>query len=241
MSHLTQRLRLAVLLLLLLNLSYYLWSEGLLRGAGLGPTVQTEPQRLARQIKPDAVQLRKPEAAMPDSAASAPSASASTSTSTSTSASTAGPAGECLEAGPFDEPQSMAVRRAASAVLPASAWALVPTLTPARWIVYIGQYSSPVTIENKRAELAALKISVEPLTNPELELGLSLGHFETRAAAAAALEALKKRGLRKALVVQEQPELPGAVLRVRLSNGLVRAQLSGLTPALAGKDWVPCR
>ena len=233
MSPLTRRLRLAVLLLLLLNLSYYLWSEGLLRGAGLGPTVQTEPQRLARQIKPDAVQLRKPEAVMPDSAASAASASAS--------ASTAGPAGECLEAGPFDEPQSMAVRRAASAVLPASAWALVPTLTPARWIVYIGQYSSPATIENKRAELAALKISVEPLTNPELELGLSLGHFETRAAAAAALEAFKKRGLRKALVVQEQPELPVAVLRVRLSNGLVRAQLSGLTPALAGKDWVPCR
>ena len=233
MSPLTRRLRLAVLLLLLLNLSYYLWSEGMLRGAGLGPTVQTEPQRLARQIKPDAVQLRKPEAAMPDSAASAPSPSPS--------ASTAGPAGECLEAGPFDEPQSMAVRRAASAVLPASAWALVPTLTPARWIVYIGQYSSPVTIENKRAELAALKISVEPLTNPELELGLSLGHFETRAAAAAALEAFKKRGLRKALVVQEQPELPVAVLRVRLSNGLARAQLSGLTPALAGKDWVPCR
>ena len=231
MSPLTRRLRLAVLLLLLLNLSYFFWSEGMLRGAGLGPTVQTEPQRLARQIKPDAVQLRKPEAAMPDSAASAASASAST----------AGPAGECLEAGPFDEAQSVALRRAASDVLPASAWALVPTLTPARWIVYIGQYSSPATIENKRAELAALKISVEPLTNPELELGLSLGHFETRAAAAAALEALKKRGLRKALVVQEQPELPGAVLRVRLSNGLVRAQLSGLTPALAGKDWVPCR
>ena len=229
MSRLTQRLRLAVLLLLLLNLSYFFWSEGMLRGAGLGPTVQTEPQRLARQIKPDAVQLRKPEAAMPNSAASAASAS------------TAGPAGECLEAGPFDEAQSVDLRRAANDVLPASAWALVPTLTPARWIVYIGQYSSPVTIENKRAELAALKISVEPLTNPELELGLSLGHFETRAAAAAALEALKKRGLRKALVVQEQPELPGVVLRVRLSNGLARAQLSGLTPALAGKDWLPCR
>jgi hypothetical protein len=229
MSRLTQRLRLAVLLLLLLNLSYFFWSEGMLRGAGLGPTVQTEPQRLARQIKPDAVQLRKPEAVMPDSAASAASAS------------TAGPAGECLEAGPFDEAQSVALRRAASDVLPASAWTLVPALTPARWIVYIGQYSSPVTIENKRAELAALKISVEPLTNPDLELGLSLGHFETRAAAAAALEALKKRGLRKALVVQEQPELPGVVLRVRLSNGLARAQLSGLTPALAGKDWLPCR
>ena len=45
MNHLTRRLRLAVLLLLLLNLSYYLWSEDLLRGAGLGPTVQSEPQR----------------------------------------------------------------------------------------------------------------------------------------------------------------------------------------------------
>ena len=72
MRLLTRRLRLAVLLLLLFNLSYYLWSEDLLRGAGLGPTVQAEPQRLARQIKPDAVQLRKPDAGMPDSAKSAP-------------------------------------------------------------------------------------------------------------------------------------------------------------------------
>ena len=229
MDRLTRRLRLAVLMLLLFNLSYYLWSEDLLRGAGLGPTVQTEPQRLARQIKPDAVQLRKPETGVPELAGSAPSES------------TAGPAGECLEAGPFDEPQGVALRRAASAALPASAWALVPKLTPARWIVYIGQYSSPVTIENRKAELAALKISVEPLINPELELGLSLGHFETRAAAAAALEGLKKRGLRKAIVLQEQPELPGAVLRVRLGKGVERAQLSGLTVALAGKGWVPCR
>jgi hypothetical protein len=229
MNHLTRQLRLAVLLLLLLNLSYYLWSEDLLRGAGLGPAVQTEPHRLARQIKPDAVQLRKPEAGKPEFAGSALPASA------------AGPTGECLEVGPFDEAQSVALRRAVGAALPASAWTLVPTPVPARWIVYIGQYSSPATIENKRAELAALKISVEPLINPELELGLSLGHFETRAAAAAALEALKKRGLRKALVVQEQPELPGAVLRVRLSKDLDRARLSGLASALAGKDWLPCR
>lgn len=229
MDRLTRRLRLAVLMLLLFNLSYYLWSEDLLRGAGLGPTVQTEPQRLARQIKPEAVQLRKPETGVPELAGSAPSES------------TAGPAGECLEAGPFDEAQSVALRRAASAALPASAWALVPKLTPARWIVYIGQYSSPVTIENRKAELAALKISVEPLINPELELGLSLGHFETHEAAAAALDGLKKRGLRKATVVQEQPELPGAVLRVRLSKGVERIQLSGLKVALAGKEWVPCR
>lgn len=229
MNHLTRRLRLAVLLLLLLNLSYYLWSEDLLRGAGLGPTVQSEPQRLARQVKPDALQLRKPDVGIPESAAPAPAVS------------TAQLAGECLETGPFYEPQGAAVRRAAGALLPASSWTLVPTLMPARWIVYIGQYSSLATIESKRAELAALKISVEPLINPELELGLSLGHFETRAAAAAALEALKKRGLRKALVVQEQPELPGAVLRVRLSKDLDRARLSGLASALAGKDWLPCR
>ena len=228
-NRLTQRLRVAVLLLLLLNLSYYLWSEGLLRGAGLGPTVQSEPQRLARQVKPDALQLRKPDVGIPESAAAAPAVS------------TAQLAGECLETGPLDEAQGVAVRRAAGAVLPASSWTLVPKLIPARWIVYIGQYSSPATIESKRAELVALKISVEPLINPELELGLSLGHFETRAAAAAALEALKKRGLRKALVVQEQPELPGAVLRVRLSKDLDRARLSGLASVLAGKDWVPCR
>jgi len=221
-----RRLRLLVLLLLLGNLVYFVWSEGLLRGAGLGPAVQNEPQRLLRQIRPEALQLQKvgPEAAA----------------SPQVPAVQADQTGPCLQAGLFEEAQSLALRRAAGALLPDGSWTLSAALEPASWIVYIGQYNSALTIDKKRAELTALNFKVEPLTNPDLELGLSLGRFDNQAAAVAELEALKKRGLRKALVVQEHPERRGLALRVRLSDKLPRSQLDGLKPELAGKAWVDC-
>lgn len=222
-----RRLRVAVLLLLLGNLVYYLWTEGLLRSAGLGPAMQTEPQRLLRQIRPEALRLQP--------------GAAETVASSQEALLMADQTGPCLQAGLFDDAQSQALRSAAGALLPAGRWTLSAATEPARWIVYIGQYSSPLTIEKKRAELLALKFNVERLTNPDLELGLSLGHFETQAAAMTELEALKKRGLRKALVVQEHPERRGMALRVRLGDGLPRSQLDGLQAVLAGKSWGDCR
>ena len=50
-------LRLFVLLLLLANGVYWIWSEGGLRGFGYGPAQQREPQRMAQQIHPDALQI----------------------------------------------------------------------------------------------------------------------------------------------------------------------------------------
>jgi hypothetical protein len=125
--------------------------------------------------------------------------------------------------------------------LPDGSWTLSSEVAPASWIVYVGQYSSPLTIDKKRAELLALKFKVEPVTNPELELGLSLGRFDNQADAVAELEALKKRGLPKALVVQEHPEQRGMAFRARLGDRLSRAMLDVLKPVLAGKDWAACR
>ncbi|MHB1250411.1 MAG: SPOR domain-containing protein, partial [Polaromonas sp.] len=50
-------LRLLVLLLLLANAGYYAWTQGLLAGYGFAPTAQAEPQRLAQQIRPEAMRL----------------------------------------------------------------------------------------------------------------------------------------------------------------------------------------
>lgn len=50
-------LRLIVLLLVLLNSVYFAWSNGLLRDIGFAPEQQTEPQRVARQIRPEALRL----------------------------------------------------------------------------------------------------------------------------------------------------------------------------------------
>ena len=54
-------LRLTVLLLILLNGVYFAWSEGVLRGLGYGPAQQTEPHRLAQQIKPELIRVLTPD------------------------------------------------------------------------------------------------------------------------------------------------------------------------------------
>ena len=50
-------LRLAVVLLLLANAGYYAWSQGLLRGWGLAPVDESEPQRMEQQIAPQNLRL----------------------------------------------------------------------------------------------------------------------------------------------------------------------------------------
>ena len=214
-------LRFLVLTLALLNGVYFAWSHGLLLGFGFGPAPQTEPQRLARQIRPDGVQvLTVPEPAQPEPAPRV---------------------GECLQAGLFDEAQSALLRSTLEPALPGGSWSLDAAVEPARWIVYMGQYISAEALASKRAELAALNLRFEPLINPALQLGLSLGGFETQAAADAALDALNQRGVRTARVVQERAELRGVMLRLPAVDDIVRARLGELKPALAGKPLSPCR
>jgi hypothetical protein len=50
-------LRLIVLLLVLANAGYFAWSQGLLAPWGIAPAQQAEPQRLAQQIKPQALRI----------------------------------------------------------------------------------------------------------------------------------------------------------------------------------------
>ncbi|MET3178231.1 UNVERIFIED_ORG: hypothetical protein ABIC43_001385 [Variovorax guangxiensis] len=60
------KLRLLLIVLLLANAGYFLWTRGDLAGFGLAPAglSEREPQRMARQIHPELLQIRK-EAAKP--------------------------------------------------------------------------------------------------------------------------------------------------------------------------------
>lgn len=63
------KLRLLLVVLLLANAGYFLWTRGDLAGFGLAPAslAEREPQRMARQIHPEWLQIRKeaPKAAAP--------------------------------------------------------------------------------------------------------------------------------------------------------------------------------
>ena len=218
-------LRLVVLLLVLLNGTYYAWSQGLLRPYGFAPQQQSEPFRLAQQIHPELVRILPADDARRVEAA----------------AKVATPASGCLQAGLFDERQAEALRQAAQTALPPGSWLLDAAVEPARWIVYMGPYPDAQALAKKRSELSSLNLHFEPLTNPALGFGLSLGGFDTEARAKESLTALNRQGVHTAHVVQERLESRGTVFRVPVVNDALRSRLDGLMPALAGKPLRACQ
>lgn len=238
-------LRFLVLVLLLANAGYYAWSQGLLQSWGLAPVQQAEPQRLQQQIQPEALRIvgakapppvaatasgadgaESPAAAEPASAASVPVAAAPS-------------AGECLQAGVFDEEQADALRRAAAA-LPQGSWSLQRTTIAGRWMVYMGRFADGDALAKKRAELREIGVPFDRPNNASLEPGLSLGRFSTEDAAQRGLSNLAAKGVRTARVVQERPDAPGFMLRLPTVDDALRAQVEALRPALAGKTLRPC-
>lgn len=217
-------LRLIVLLLVLANAGYYAWSHGLLLAWGVGPTRQSEPQRMQQQIRPDSVRVLRPEElrALEAQLALGPRPP------------------ECLLSPMLDEAQVASLRPLLAGFSPGS-WNLEPVTEPARWIIYMGQYPGVEQVARKRAELRQLGISFEAPANPALEPGLSLGGFPSEAAAQQQLAALADRGVRTARVVQERPEQRGQRLTLPAVDDNLRPRLEDLKPVLNTKPLRPCR
>ena len=228
-------LRLAVIALLLANAGYYAYTQGWLRSAGLVTPEQAEPQRLQQQIRPETLKVLRAQGATnnptpPPAPAVAPAAD--------TTAAAPADAGECLQAGIFDEKQATALRTVAAS-LPQGSWTLEPTPIPGRWMVYMGRFDDIETLDRKRAELRARKLDHDR-AGGTLELGLSLGRFSSKEAAERELANLGTKGVRTARVVQERAEAPGFTLRLPAVNDALRAQLDVLRTALAGKTLRAC-
>lgn len=238
-------LRFLVLVLLLANAGYYAWSQGLLQSWGLAPVQQAEPQRLQQQIQPEALRIVGAKAPPPvvapasgTEAAESP-ASAEPASTASVPVASAPSAGECLQAGVFDEEQADALRRAAAA-LPQGSWSLQRTTIAGRWMVYMGRFADGDALAKKRAELREIGVPFDRPNNASLEPGLSLGRFSTEDAAQRGLSNLAAKGVRTARVVQERPDAPGFMLRLPAVDEALRAQVEALRPALAGKTLRPC-
>ncbi len=229
-------LRLAVIALLLANAAYYAYTQGWLRSAGLVTPEQAEPQRLQQQIRPETLKVLRAQGATnnptpPPAPAVAPAAD--------TTAAAPADAGECLQAGIFDEKQATALRTAAAS-LPQGSWTLEPTPITGRWMIYMGRFDDQETLDKKRAELRARKVDFDR-AGGTLELGLSLGRFSTEEAAQRGLTTLNAQGVRTARVVLERQAAPGFVLKLPAVTDAQRQQwLATLRPAMAGKTLGSC-
>ena len=218
-------LRLIVLLLLLLNAGYFAWTHDLLRPYGFAPVVQREPQRLGQQIRPERVRILALDEVHKDEVA----------------AQAAPKLAECLQAGLLDDAQAAAVRAVAQDRLPAGSWVLDAAIEPARWIIYMGKYPDAQTLAKKRNELALLNLRFEPITNPSLGYGLSLGGFDSEARARAELVNLSQRGVRTATVVRERAEVRGSMFRIAQVDEAARPRLEELNGALGGTPLRSCK
>jgi hypothetical protein len=218
-------LRLLVLALLLANIVFYAWTQGMLDNVvGLRAQGDREPERLLRQVKPESIRV------LPASAVAI-------------AATTAEPPPVCLEAGPYTAAQIGAAEGVLQTVLPPGSWASLKTEAPGVWILYMGKYATREALQKKADELKRLRIPFEELRNapPELADGLALGRFDNRAAADKALADLAQRGVRTARVAALSPPVPMHSLRVERADTTLQARLAGLrAEPLLGKAFTPC-
>lgn len=224
---------------------------------------EREPERLARQIRPDAVQLTPSGPATARTGASAGPTAAGALSAGASAASVGGPAlapvtataaaaataasgpPACLQAGPYDPAQlAQAGRVMRAAGLADGAWQSI-ALPPARsWLVVMGPYPERQQLTRKEAELRRRNVEFTTLAaSPELPAGvapgLSLGRYDTEAAADAALARLAARGVRSARVVERTPVTDRALLRVLAADAAQQAVLGQLALP-GGLRWSAC-
>ena len=234
-----------VLLLLAANLGWLAWTQGWLRPLGLAPQEQAEPQRLQRQVQPQALRLQPLERASAAAAAAAPRAGggpaappppASAPEPAAAPASAPAPTA-CLQIGTFDASQIEAVRQAAAG-LPEGSWRVDAVQLPGRWMVYLGKLPDAAAVAARRAELRAQGVDTDR-PGAALEPGLSLGRFSSEEAAERGLEGLARKGVRGVRVVRERRDTPAFLLRLPQADAALRRQARALNGALGGHDWPP--
>lgn len=217
-------LRLVLLALILANLGFYSWTQGWLDGVvGVRAIGDREPDRLARQVRPETVLILPPDAAASSSAKIATA---------------------CLEAGPFTPTELAAANTALKQALPNAAegsWAEVKTDTPGTWIVYMGKFIDNEGLLKKEQELKRLKLDFEIITAPPaLDRGLSLGRFDVRASAEKSLERFTQQGVRTARVVELTAPVSATVLRAARADEALASQLLALNAGGLGKGFLAC-
>ena len=234
-------LRAIALALLLANAVYFVWGQGLLTAYGLGPARQSQPERLAQQIRPEALQVSPASAPPPaagDAARTTPSQPPAPSPPPAPPALAAGVS--CLQVGLFTEAETRTLRPRLKAGLPEGSWSFESSGDSVRWIIYMGKYVSKEAMNRKRVKLEQLGLTFEPPLSSLLNPGLSLGSYASKDEAEAALAQMNQRGLRSAKVMLERPELPSLWLRLPAADASVRTRLEALMPQLAGKAVQVC-
>jgi hypothetical protein len=227
-------MRAVLVALVAANLLVLAWSLNWLPWLA-GPR-EREPERLQRQVRPEAVQLITPSAASAAMQAAAVQRAPAVAPAADSSATV------CLEAGPFAATEVAAAERALRDLkLSNLEWTQQRSERGGAYIVYQGKFADAAALQRRRADLQRQQIHAEPVTNsPDLEPGLSFGRYDTRAAADAALAQVQQQGIRPSRVVTINFPVVVTLLRVERADGPLAARLTQLNLPPAGSGFKPC-
>ncbi|WP_374675543.1 hypothetical protein [Ideonella sp.] len=237
-------LRALVAALLVANLLFWAWHHPpVAQALGLGGQAEgREPERLQRQVRPEAIRVLPAERGGAPREVAVQAALAGEPGPASAPAPGPAGAGVCVEAGPLGEVAAQAaLRELTGAGVAAGAWVDMQRELPGRWVVYMGRYTDREAMRRKGEELAGLGVTATELRRPaELAPGLALGEFGARADAQARLDRLQARGVRTARLVQ----LPSAGvehrLRVDRLEPAAAERLAAQSARPGATRWQPC-
>jgi hypothetical protein len=213
-------LRGLLLALVLANLTFFVWSQGGLRTAG-GTTAagEHEPERLLRQVRPEAVQLLRPPvaASIPAAGASAASAAASTASGVEAASAASSAASEAASAPASAETSASAAVQASAASTASAGSAAVLALAPA----------PPPAPPGTRC------VEAGPFN------GVELASAETALAANAKTRRIARRWVQMTPDAASAPSTPQHQLRIDATPSEV-AVLESLPASVVGRSFTPC-
>jgi hypothetical protein len=227
-------LRALVLLLLLVNGGLYWW----LQSDPHALQADREPQRLGRQVSPDAIQVLPDlaasgaRAAAAASAASAASSSAQAASAVEVSLVASAAASsvmvqkandaeiDCAETPPIDDAQFASLKSALiKSGVAADAVVERRQTQGGTWIVYLGRFADSQAWQQKADELSKLDVKFDRVNAPTaLAPGLSLGQFSSQPDATKKLDELGKHGVHGAKVVTLAAPVVQRHLQVRAAD-----------------------
>jgi hypothetical protein len=214
-------LRLLLALMVVANLLFLAWSQGALdRIIGVSSLGDREPERMGREVNPDAVNV-----ILPPQAASGAAAGETA----------------CLESGPYSPAEVALAEVGLSAVISPGSWVNLRQDRPGEWVVYLGPFADPEALARKEEEVKRTRVPYEAIKERgELDYGLSLGRHGQLSEANAALARLSQQApLRNARVVNLRQPATAHVLRVEAAGSAVALRLQGLAdPAV--KPFASC-
>ena len=213
-------MRAVVIVLLVLNALFFIWSRGWLDTiTGLPAESGREPQRVAAQQHPELIQPL---------AASAVAAMAQKS---------------CLELGPLEGDAALAAAQAALKAAGASA-ADVQVQSgeqPGEWVVATIKLADPEFRARKEETYRRMRLKFEPLEGlPAEQPAFVLSRHATQAEAAAEIAALDRRGLKGLRVLALKAPATRHTLVIPQADGLLADRLKASKDAALAAGFKAC-